>query len=89
MGDATVGDLRGERREPLQPGWYPAGDGIYQQYYAGRGRGWVDRYVLEIEARDPFRPPRSTDNRDNTVLLALIAFFILMLAFGAIFAAIV
>ena len=59
--------------EPLRPGWYPAGDGRHQRYYAGRDQGWTDSFIVDIEWRDPRCLHPTTRSRDSLVLVLLIS----------------
>lgn len=71
-------------RDPQRPGWYPTGDGHYQRYYDGRLYGWTDFYTVEIQARDPRRPPSSRQSMDQ--VLALIGFTLAAVVVGIAFA---
>lgn len=57
---------------PLRPGWYPLRLSDYQQYYRGDERGWAERYMLEIEARDPLRPPATKRAIGDIVVFAVL-----------------
>lgn len=61
-----------DNREPLRPGWYPAGDGHRQRFYAGRGQGWTDRYTEEIDSRDPLTHDTTVELAEVVVLLLAI-----------------
>jgi hypothetical protein len=58
--------------EPLRPGWYPAGNGYNQRYYAGRDRGWTDEYIVDIECRDPRNLHPEIEPSRHPILLRLV-----------------